>query len=96
MTKKLANTKLAAVMLLTAGVLAGCNSTNGVFSKIDNGSLNYQNTKLLAPIELPQNQQSQPFTPIYPTIDLGESSFDVANESGKQYQLPAPQRTVTN
>lgn len=96
MKQKLMTTKLGAVLALTAGVLAGCSSTNGLFSKFDNGSLNYQNSELLAPIELPQDQSTQPFTRIYPTIDLGESSFSVVNESGKQYQLPAPQRTVSN
>lgn len=90
--------RTAAVVLLagTAMLMTGCQSTKNLFAKYDNGSLEYQNSKLLSPIRLPAEQETQPFVPFYPTIDLGDSPIDIKNASGKQYQLPMPNQNPTH
>lgn len=90
--------KLFPVMLtLVLGstvVLSGCQSTKNLLGKRDNGSLKYQESKKLAPIELPANRETAPFVPLYPTPNAGANTLTLQNESGSQYQLPKPQRTV--
>ena len=75
-------------------VLSGCQATKGLFGKRDNGSLEYQQSKKLAPLELPAAQETAPFVPLYPTPNAGANTLKLENEAGKQYQLPRPQRTV--
>jgi len=75
-------------------VLSGCQATKELFGKRDNGSLEYQQSKKLAPLELPAAQETAPFVPLYPTPNVGANTLKLENESGKQYQLPKPQRAV--
>ncbi|MDN3452125.1 hypothetical protein QL982_06535 [Psychrobacter sp. 5A.1] len=93
-------TKLFPAMLtLVLGstlVLSGCQSTKDLLGKRDNGSLDYQQSKKLAPIELPAAQETAPFVPLYPTPNVGANTLKLKNESGNQYQLPKPQRAVSN
>lgn len=86
--------KVVTTIAITSLFLSGCSTIKGVFGKRDNGSLDYQSSNLLAPIQIPSDKQTQPFTPLYPTIDLGDSKINMTNEAGKQYQLPAPKRAV--
>lgn len=79
-----------------AMLMTGCQSAKNLFAQYDNGSLDYQNSQLLAPIHLPAEQETNPFMPLYPTIDLGDSPIDVKNTAGKQYQLPMPNHTPSN
>ena len=90
--------RTASIVLLAsiAMLVTGCQSTKNLFAQYDNGSLDYQNSKLLAPIHLPVEQETQPFVPLYPIIDLGDSTIDVKNASGKQYQLPTPSQDLTS
>ncbi|WP_274902834.1 hypothetical protein [Psychrobacter sp. DAB_AL62B] len=84
-----------AMMTLILGstlVLSGCQATKELIGKRDNGSLEYQQSKKLTPIELPVAQETAPFVPLYPTPNAGASTLKLQNESGKQYQLPKPQR----
>ena len=88
---------LPAILTLILGstlVLTGCQATKGVIAKRDNGSLDYQDSKKLAPLQLPANQDAAPFVPLYPTPNVGENTLELQNQSGKQYQLPKPIRTV--
>ena len=93
-------TKLFPAMLtLVLGstlVLSGCQATKNLLGKRDNGSLDYQQSKKLAPIELPAAQETAPFVPLYPTPNVGANTLKLQNESGNQYQLPKPQRAVSN
>ena len=77
-------------------VLSGCQSTKNLLGKRDNGSLDYQQSKKLAPIELPAAQETAPFVPLYSTPNAGANTLTLQNESGNQYQLPKPQRAVSN
>ncbi|KAF0569422.1 hypothetical protein FQV37_2903 [Psychrobacter nivimaris] len=93
-------TKLFPAMLtLVLGstlVLSGCQATKNLLGKRDNGSLDYQQSKKLAPIELPAAQETAPFVPLYSTPNAGANTLQLQNESGNQYQLPKPQRAVSN
>ncbi|MGE6244596.1 hypothetical protein ACQKCF_01160 [Psychrobacter proteolyticus] len=93
-------TKLFPAMLtLVLGstlVLSGCQATKNLLGKRDNGSLDYQQSKKLAPIELPAAQETAPFVPLYSTPNVGANTLQLQNESGNQYQLPKPQRAVSN
>ncbi|WP_390178034.1 hypothetical protein [Psychrobacter proteolyticus] len=88
-----------AILTLVLGstlVLSGCQATKNLLGKRDNGSLDYQQSKKLAPIELPAAQETAPFVPLYSTPNAGANTLKLQNESGNQYQLPKPQRAVSN
>ena len=88
-----------AILTLVLGstlVLSGCQATKNLLGKRDNGSLDYQQSKKLAPIELPAAQETAPFVPLYSTPNAGANTLQLQNESGNQYQLPKPQRAVSN
>ncbi|MEN2751893.1 hypothetical protein AAIR29_09630 [Psychrobacter sp. FBL11] len=87
-------TALVTVVLSSTLVLSGCQATKELLGKRDNGSLEYQDSKKLAPLEMPVAQESAPFVPLYPTPNLGANTLKLQNESGKQYQLPKPERAV--
>lgn len=93
-------TKLFPAMLtLVLGstlVLSGCQATKNLLGKRDNGSLDYQQSKKLAPIELPAAQETAPFVSLYSTPNAGANTLKLQNESGNQYELPKPQRAVSN
>ncbi|MCD6251328.1 MAG: hypothetical protein J7J29_03300 [Psychrobacter sp.] len=93
-------TKIFPVMLTiimgSTLVLSGCQATKNLLGKRDNGSLEYQQSKKLAPVELPADQETAPFVPLYPTPNAGANTLKLQNESGSQYQLPKPQRAVSN
>lgn len=76
-------------------ILSGCQSTKELLGKRDNGSLDYQDSKQLAPIELPATQETAPFVPLYPTPNVGGNTLELQNESGNQYQLPKPERAIS-
>ena len=84
------------VILGSTFVLSGCQATKDFIGKRDNGSLEYQQSKKLAPLELPAAQDTAPFVPLYPTPNAGADTLTLQNESGKQYQLPKPQRAVAS
>ncbi|MGP4712652.1 MULTISPECIES: hypothetical protein [unclassified Psychrobacter] len=88
---------LAALLALVLGstvVLSGCQTAKGWLSQRDNGSLEYQDSQKLAPLELPVAQNTAAFIPLYPTPRAGVNTLTLENEAGKQYQLPKPERTV--
>ena len=95
MTAKKFPTMLTLV-LGSALVLSGCQATKGFIGKRDNGSLEYQQSKKLTPLELPAEQETAPFVPLYPTPNAGANTLKLQNEAGKQYQLPKPQRAVAS
>ena len=84
------------VVLASTLVLSGCQATKDFIGKRDNGSLEYQQSKKLAPLELPAAQETAPFVPLYPTPNAGGNTLTLQNEAGKQYQLPKPQRAVAS
>lgn len=85
---------ITTLLLSSFLVLTGCQSTKALIGKRDNGSLDYQQSKKLAPLELPADQETAPFVPLYPTPNVGENTLKLQNESGKQYQLPKPDRRI--
>ena len=95
MTAKTFPTMLTLV-LGSALVLSGCQATKGFIGKRDNGSLEYQQSKKLTPLELPAEQETAPFVPLYPTPNAGANTLKLQNEAGKQYQLPKPQRAIAS
>jgi uncharacterized lipoprotein len=89
---------LPAMLTLILGstlVLSGCQATKGFIGKRDNGSLEYQDSKKLVPLQLPVAQDPAAFVPLYPTPNVGVNTLELQNESGKQYQLPKPERAIT-
>ena len=84
------------VVLASTLVLSGCQATKDFIGKRDNGSLEYQQSKKLTPLELPAAQETAPFVPLYPTPNAGGNTLTLQNEAGKQYQLPKPQRAVAS
>ena len=94
-TAKIFPTMLTLVLGSTL-VLSGCQATKNLLGKRDNGSLDYQQSKKLAPIELPAAQETAPFVPLYATPNTGANTLTLQNESVNQYQLPKPQRAVSN
>ena len=84
------------VVLASTLVLSGCQATKDFIGKRDNGSLEYQQSKKLAPLQLPAAQETAPFVPLYPTPNAGGNTLTLQNEAGKQYQLPKPQRSVAS
>lgn len=95
MTAKTFPTMLTLVLGSTL-VLSGCQATKGFIGKRDNGSLEYQQSKKLTPLELPADQETAPFVPLYPTPNAGANTLKLQNEAGKQYQLPKPQRAIAS
>ena len=99
MNTALTTTKILPAMLTiilgSTLVLSGCQTAKGVIGKRDNGSLDYQDSKKMAPLQLPANQNTAAFVPLYPTPSVGENTLTLQNDAGKQYQLPKPERAVT-
>ena len=87
-------TQVAIIAASSVAFLSGCQATKGAFGKIGDGSLAYQKAEKLDPIQLPADQETAPFVPLYPTPAVGVNTLDVENESGKRYELPAPHRQV--
>lgn len=84
------------VVLGSTLVLSGCQSAKDLLGKRDNGSLDYQQSQKIAPMELPADNETAAFTPLYPTPNVGTNTLELQNESGNQYQLPKPQRSVSS
>ena len=93
-TPKMFPIMLAVVMGSTL-VLSGCQSAKGFLGKRDNGSLEYQQSQKLTPLQLPVEQDTVPFVPLYPTPNVGANTLILQNDAGKQYQLPKPERAVS-
>ena len=85
---------LLTVILGSTLVLSGCQTAKNVIGKRDNGSLDYQSSKKLAPLQLPVNQNTAAFVPLYPTPSVGANTLTLQNDAGKQYQLPKPERAI--
>lgn len=88
---------LPAMLTLVLGstlVLSGCQTAKTFIGKRDNGSLEYQDSKKLAPLQLPVAQETAAFAPLYPTPNMGVNTLILQNDAGKQYQLPKPVRAV--
>lgn len=83
--------KITIMMLMTAVVLSGCSSVKSVLNKRDNGTLNYQKSHQLDPIQLPKNQTSGDFVPLYPVAQSkAQNTLELSNAQGTRYQLPRP------
>ncbi|WP_066804818.1 hypothetical protein [Moraxella oblonga] len=82
--------KLTALMLVASVMATGCSTIKAYTSKRNDGSLKYQQSQKLDPIQLPVGQQTADFTPLYatPQVEGGLSNF--TNEAGRQYELPKP------
>ncbi len=74
--------------------LTGCQASKGLFERVEDGSLEYQQATQVPPLQLPADQQTAPFTPLYPTPTVSANTLELKNDTGKRYQLPPPYRTV--
>lgn len=89
------------VSCLVMVILTGCQSLQkstdtfrSLLAKRDDGSLDYQSAKKLAPIQLPKGQATLDFVPLYAIPDARKNTLNLSNEAGKQYQLPTPPQVV--
>lgn len=85
---------MLALLLGSTLVLSGCQTAKNLIGKRDNGSLEYQDSKKLVPIQLPAEQDTAAFVPLYPTPNMGVNTLILQNDAGKQYQLPKPERAI--
>ncbi|WP_394260859.1 hypothetical protein [Moraxella boevrei] len=88
LTKKIAVWVVVSVLSV---VVSGCSTFR---NNVGDNSLDYQNTKLLDPIQLPANAQTQAFTPLYQLPSSGQNTLMLENEKGKRFEMPAPISTV--
>lgn len=93
-TKLLTAIQVMVIGASSVAFLSGCQATKGAFGRIDDGSLAYQKSEKLDPIELPADQEAAPFIPLYPTPAVGVNTLKTENESGKRFELPPPYRQV--
>lgn len=87
---------MAAAIAVSSVGLTACQTTKNVLGKRDDGSLDYQQSEKLEPIQLPADQETQRFVPLYPTPQMGANTLELSNEAGKQFELPPPQRAVSS
>lgn len=92
MENSMKSLKLTVLCLASALTMTGCGATKGLLAKYDNGSLDYQKSQKIDPIDLPKNQKTAPFVPLYQTPDAVTQLPDFVNEAGTQYKLPEPPR----
>ncbi|ELA09000.1 hypothetical protein MOMA_01285 [Moraxella macacae 0408225] len=72
-------------------IVTGCSTFK---NNVADNSLDYQNAKLLIPVELPENSKTHAFTPLYQLPALGQNTLTLENEKGKRFELPEPITTV--
>lgn len=91
--KTLSLLKSVSVMALAAITLVstGCGK---VTKNLDNHSLNYVHAQKLAPVQIPTNMQTQPFTPLYTVPEAGANTLDTKNKNGKRFTLPRPYSSI--
>ena len=82
--------KSIAIIATSVLILTGCDTLKGWVGKRDNGSLDYQHSQKINPIQLPEGQKTAEFAQLYPTPTVGENRLDVTNDAGTQYELPKP------
>lgn len=82
--------KITAMVAMFGVALSGCTTVKGWMGKHNNGSLDYQSSKKLEPLQLPVNQETASFTPLYPTPNAKPSNLTLTNASGKQFEMPKP------
>lgn len=60
---------------------------------IDNSSLDYQKARALPPLQLPTDQATRPFVPLYPVADSVAPAANtpvLINAKGNRFVMPAP------
>lgn len=83
---------LAGVAMISTGLgMTGCNTFK---QRVGDHSLDYTQTRRLAPIELPADAQTLPFTPLYQVPAAGTNTLKLANATGTRFDLPAPISSV--
>lgn len=86
-------TKHMTLALIAAAsiTMTGCTTFK---QKVGDNSLDYTKTKKLAPVQLPNDAQTLPFTPIYSVPQSGENTLKISKDGSKRFELPPPIRTV--
>lgn len=84
------NLKLVAVLCALLGLTA-CQSLKTIMGQRDNGSFDYQKAQKLPPLQLPANQVTAPFVPLY---QVPETTGANTMGNASQYQLPKPPQAV--
>lgn len=76
------------VLSLSVLAVAGCSRLS-----ISNNSLDYKNTKVLAPLQMPDTA-TRPMTAIYPAPAINPAALEkapnFANKKGNRFEMPAP------
>lgn len=63
---------------------------------VGDGSLDYQQAQLLPPVQLPVEQQTAPFVPLYPVPQaVSKNTLTLKNSKGNRFELPKPLLTVS-
>lgn len=86
--------KVAVIGASSLVFVSGCQATKSLFGNIEDGSLDYKKAEKLDPLQLPADQETAPFVPLYPTPAVGTNTLELENDSGKRFELPAPYRQV--
>lgn len=83
--------QMIALVLFGGMVLTGCTTVKDWVAKRNDGSLAYQNSRQLPPIQLPLEQETAAFVPFYQVPQVTPQPTD---ESQPQYQLPIPPKVI--
>ncbi|XID74898.1 lipoprotein-34 precursor (NlpB) [Alkanindiges sp. WGS2144] len=82
------------VLSLSIFALTGCSRLS-----ISNNSLDYKETRVLPPLQLPASA-TRPMTSIYPAPAIDPAALDAApnfsNKKGNRFEMPAPQGLLAN
>ncbi len=85
--------KVVTILSLASITLMGT-GCGRVTKNLDNHSLNYTKAQKLAPVQIPNSIQTQPFTPLYTVPETGPNTLDIKPNKGKRFVLPKPYSTV--
>ena len=91
-TSKRLHRHIALAIIASASIaMTGCTTFK---QKVGDNSLDYTKTKTLAPLQLPADAQTFPFTPIYHVPQSGENTLKLTKDDSKRFELPRPISTV--
>lgn len=88
---QLNKSKALAMIAAISIAMTGCTTFK---QKVGDNSLDYTRTKKLAPIQLPNDAQTLPFTPVYTVPQSGENTLKLTQDGSKRFELPRPISTV--
>lgn len=85
--------RLGLALSLTAVSLVGCSAIG-----IKDGSLDYQKSTALPPLQYPEGINARPATPLYPAPVVEQLAIDNApklvNKRGNRFEIPRPEKVA--